>query len=72
MLLVVAALPLTVNVAAWRAYALPDSSVPPCASPGLDVNSPIYQDVGRVTDDALNAQFNMYVSYVLEKLMIAL
>jgi hypothetical protein len=57
-------LPLTVNVAALRTYALPDTSVPPPASFGMAVNRPIYHEVGRVALEAVKSHVRTVVSNV--------
>jgi hypothetical protein len=59
-----AVLPVTVNVTALRTYALPDTSVPPPASPGGAVNRPIYHAVGRVALEAVNSHVSVVVSNV--------
>jgi len=42
---------------ATRAYALPDTSVPPPVSEGAAVNRPMYQAVGRVAELVVKSQF---------------
>jgi hypothetical protein len=63
----VAALPVTENVTAVRAYEPPETSVPVSASVGSVVNKPTYQAVGRVTDPFVRTQLSKRFSALLEK-----
>jgi len=63
LLVAVVAVPDTVMVpVALRAYALPDTSVPPPVSLGAEVNRPTYQAVGRVAVLVVKSQLSTKLS----------
>ena len=63
LLVAAVAVPDTVMVpVALRAYALPDTSVPPPVSLGAEVNRPTYQAVGRVALLVVKSQLSTKLS----------